>query len=326
MYSGLDADGPGQRWKDYALRANERGEALIETLAKVKPRLAGRRHLDIGCGYGGVCVAAAKRGAKTVGIDINPGLLELAALNQVDHPGLDLEFRLIDILDRDTPRQLGLFDAITCDNVIEHVRHPEVLIAHIARMLKPGGVVYMSIPNANSVGQVLAECHYELFGASLLDSSDAAEYLRTARGLPRYDVSVYYPYEVYAGFFDKYGLATRLLMGPELTSEAETELRADLAELQPLLAREVGLGRVPDSLVSKLSDLLEAYEERASAVLDEYARARSRGRRRLGGSIRREYVEEVWYLMGSDTPRALRYRPGSLPRRGVSRLKRLFRI
>ena len=38
------------------------------------------------------------------------------------------------------------FDAALCMNVLEHVRRPEMCLAEIHRVLKPGGVLYLMVP------------------------------------------------------------------------------------------------------------------------------------------------------------------------------------
>ena len=40
----------------------------------------------------------------------------------------------------------GTFDAVACLEVLEHVRMPDQVLAEIARVLRPGGVAYVSMP------------------------------------------------------------------------------------------------------------------------------------------------------------------------------------
>lgn len=64
---------------DRGLRVLSRGR-IEGVYARIADRVAapGRRVLDIGCGTGGAALACAQRGADVVGIDRNPGMLEVA--------------------------------------------------------------------------------------------------------------------------------------------------------------------------------------------------------------------------------------------------------
>ena len=319
-YSDAKA-GPSQRWMDYAFGAGERGQALIDTLTNVMPDLRGRRHLDIGCGYGGVCVAAAGAGAITTGIDVNERLLELAALNQLDHPDLTLQFHRLDALDWEGVSALGTFDAITADNVIEHVALPEQLVSHVARLLTADGVAYLTIPNAFSIGQIHADCHYGLFGASLLDTWDAGVYLRHAHDFPTYAVSAYFPFEVYAGFFAHEGLVSELLIDRELSAGDEELLARQLTELPLRLEETIESGVVPGQLHEKLRWILGEYVRRGQAALAAVTEAPLDLQPQLRQRIRRDYLEEAWYVMASPNPESLRYKSGSLASRALRRLR-----
>jgi predicted O-methyltransferase YrrM len=58
------------------------------------------------------------------------------------HPGhIDIWSPLEDI-----PVEDATFDAIVCNAVLEHVMDPEQVIAEFARVLKPGGVLYLGVP------------------------------------------------------------------------------------------------------------------------------------------------------------------------------------
>jgi demethylmenaquinone methyltransferase/2-methoxy-6-polyprenyl-1,4-benzoquinol methylase len=62
----------------------------------------GKRVLDVGCGTGAVALACAARGADVVGIDINPGMLEIARTKRCPHAGRVewLELGAMEIEDR----------------------------------------------------------------------------------------------------------------------------------------------------------------------------------------------------------------------------------
>ena len=70
-------DATRRMWLDFALSTNRRGEALMDLLETRGP-LRGRRYLDIGCGFGGCLVAAARRGAVCAGVESDPLRLDFA--------------------------------------------------------------------------------------------------------------------------------------------------------------------------------------------------------------------------------------------------------
>jgi SAM-dependent methyltransferase len=62
------------------------GSLLERVYREIADRVASpeARILDIGCGTGGVTFACAARGARVVGIDVNPAMLEVARSKHVD--------------------------------------------------------------------------------------------------------------------------------------------------------------------------------------------------------------------------------------------------
>ncbi len=93
------------------------------------------RVLDLGCGTGKShdFMAAARPLARWVGIDI-PDSPEAALRRR-----RDLSFAVFDGVR--IPFAAGAFDLVYCHQVLEHVRHPEPLLAEAARVLSPGGVL-----------------------------------------------------------------------------------------------------------------------------------------------------------------------------------------
>jgi ubiquinone/menaquinone biosynthesis C-methylase UbiE len=54
------------------------GRIYEEIAGRAAAKGEGRRVLDVGCGTGGVSLACAAKGARVIGIDANPGMLEVA--------------------------------------------------------------------------------------------------------------------------------------------------------------------------------------------------------------------------------------------------------
>ncbi|MBS0558530.1 MAG: magnesium protoporphyrin IX methyltransferase [Proteobacteria bacterium] len=89
--------------------------------------LTGRRILDAGCGTGALAVAAARRGAEVVAIDLSPTLVELARERAAGEPGVT--FLSGDMLDSG----LGEFDHIVAMDSLIHYREPDM--ARVVGML-----------------------------------------------------------------------------------------------------------------------------------------------------------------------------------------------
>ena len=284
-------------WLAYALESGQRGEELITKLQReFMPELRGKRHLDVGSGWGGTCLAAARAGMQAVGIEPGADQRRLAEVHRDEHPGLSLTFLDRDAMAWDQLADLGRFDLVTVDNVIEHVPCPERLLAHLARLLAPGGLIYLTIPNAWGVGMVRRDCHYGLFGASLLDPASGAAYVKAAIGHEPYDVSWFYPYERYEALFARYGLASRGLL-PVAGSPADVEaLRQDLAALRA----EFAALTPPEGSRAVLQAAFEAWAARLATDLAFHdALEAPHLRARAAGELVRDYRYELWYLVAA---------------------------
>jgi SAM-dependent methyltransferase len=85
---------------------------------------------------------ARERGWETVGIEPS----EFASSYARDRLGLDV--RTEDLFTADLPE--GHFTAVVLGDVIEHLPRPDEALERIAKLLAPGGVLYMAVPNAGS--------------------------------------------------------------------------------------------------------------------------------------------------------------------------------
>ena len=102
----------------------------------------GRRVLDAGCGVGYGTAMLARAGAtEAVGVDVAPEAVRAAAANAPQ----DASFREADL--RALPFADASFDLVVCFEVIEHVAEQDAVIAELARVLSPDGVLAISSPN-----------------------------------------------------------------------------------------------------------------------------------------------------------------------------------
>ncbi|HVY48737.1 MAG TPA: class I SAM-dependent methyltransferase [Minicystis sp.] len=100
----------------------------------------GRSVLEVGSGGGHVL--RLFRGARLTALDVSDVYLDIARKNLA---GYDVEFEKgeVDRLDWGARR----FDRIVCTEVLEHAERPEAILSAIARLLAPGGVAVVTVPN-----------------------------------------------------------------------------------------------------------------------------------------------------------------------------------
>ena len=101
---------------------------------------AGQRLLDVGCGPGSITSGLAKRVApgEVIGIDPSPSVIDTAR-SLLDPSVANLTFEVGSIYR--PPFAAGSFDAVFAHQVLQHLARPVEALAHMHRLLKPGGVV-----------------------------------------------------------------------------------------------------------------------------------------------------------------------------------------
>lgn len=102
-------------------------------LSKIK---LGEPILDIGCGFGEFGVAFGKK--IDMGIDMNPDDLAICAKT-----GVYKNLTLGDA--RDMPFASNTFGAIFSISTFEHIPHPERVLKESYRILKPGGLLFLTL-------------------------------------------------------------------------------------------------------------------------------------------------------------------------------------
>ncbi|MEM6526805.1 MAG: class I SAM-dependent methyltransferase [Chloroflexota bacterium] len=115
-------------------------EARMRMLLQFHP--AAGRVLDIGCGRAIMLGQLQARGWEAVGTEIAPELAEAAQARGIDvfvQPDL-----------QDCGFEAGSFDAVTMWHTLEHIANPTETLAEVFRILKPGGILLVEVPNLDS--------------------------------------------------------------------------------------------------------------------------------------------------------------------------------
>lgn len=145
------------QWYDTLLedRVSDHHERVIlpgtVRLLNPSPRGEGDRILDVACGQGILCRRLADLGARVVGVDASPSLIERAKKignsARCEYTVADAR-RLADL-------NMGTFDAAACVMAIMNIEPTGPVFAGVAKLLNPGGrfVIVMLHPAFRSPGQ-----------------------------------------------------------------------------------------------------------------------------------------------------------------------------
>ena len=126
---------------DYALFEYYRSAKVIAFLERAGVRIAGRV-LDAGCGGGGMPLSLAEEAREVVGIDPFNRFGDAAVRLARERGMRNLHFALADGMALPFPS--ATFDLVLSHAVIEHVADAPLYLRECARVLAPGGRLYLS--------------------------------------------------------------------------------------------------------------------------------------------------------------------------------------
>jgi SAM-dependent methyltransferase len=116
--------------------------------------VAGEDVLDVGTGTGVVAITAARAGAKVTGLDLTPALLEQAREN-ARIAGVQIVWTEGDA--EQLPYPDASFDVVLSQFGHMFAPRPEIAVAEMRRVLKPGGrVAFATWPPEHLVGRIFA--------------------------------------------------------------------------------------------------------------------------------------------------------------------------
>ncbi len=112
---------------------------LLRAVAAEEP---GGRLLDVGCAYGAFLLEAARDGRyRLAGTDVSEHAVEVARGRLAGH---DVDLRTGGLFDCGFDE--GAFDALCLFDVIEHIERLDDAFDRVRRLLRPGGLLALSVP------------------------------------------------------------------------------------------------------------------------------------------------------------------------------------
>ena len=106
-----------------------------------------KKVLDIGCGVGTLSFYLAKKGNYVLGIDISKNAVNVCKKSAKIFGLRDIKFQRMDF-PNEIPRDK--FDLIVCSEVLEHLEDDDLALKKIYSLLRPNGIVIISVPSKNA--------------------------------------------------------------------------------------------------------------------------------------------------------------------------------
>ncbi|HET6623943.1 MAG TPA: methyltransferase domain-containing protein [Gaiellaceae bacterium] len=132
----------GERYEEHHRARRDEGDFVFvpERIPLFRAAIGtDKRVLDLGC-RSGALTRHFLEGNEVVGLDVDRAALAKAEALGIEPVEANVEQPL--------PFADGSFDAVVAGELLEHLQLPEALLAEARRVLRPGGVLVGSVPNA----------------------------------------------------------------------------------------------------------------------------------------------------------------------------------
>jgi len=154
-YRTIRSESPTQDYLDFM---DARAAAQYEFIAQTTSRdFAGLKILDIGCGAGSLLKVFEEHGAAVTGFE--PDIAMAGAARKRLSSGAHVENAMFVAKEW----QGEPFDLICLSHVLEHVPNPVKFLAELMRTARPGGFLFVEVPNETRQ-TICAICKYEARG------------------------------------------------------------------------------------------------------------------------------------------------------------------
>jgi 2-polyprenyl-3-methyl-5-hydroxy-6-metoxy-1,4-benzoquinol methylase len=115
---------------------------IIDIISFFKKQPSELRLLDFGMGWGKWCLMAKAFGCNVYGLELSEARIDYAEKNGIE------VLSEVELTNHE-------FDYINTDQVFEHIPNPNETLQGLLKRLKPDGVIKISVPNGNSIDEVL---------------------------------------------------------------------------------------------------------------------------------------------------------------------------
>ncbi len=125
-------------YAEFVAEGGRVADPIRRTALRLMAPAPGQRIMDLGCGRGELCVAAAQAGARVVALDFSRDALSMARDTARAH-GADV--LLVCARAEALPLRAGALDTVLATDIVEHLPDPDLraAVAEVRRVLGPRG-------------------------------------------------------------------------------------------------------------------------------------------------------------------------------------------
>lgn len=105
--------------------------------------------LDLGCGNGQNSIKASYMVKRVIGVDLNRDILNQAVQTAKRRKRKNISFKNFN-LEKKLNFQNNYFDKVLFLDVLEHLKKREQILQELKRIIKPGGLLLLGVPNSQT--------------------------------------------------------------------------------------------------------------------------------------------------------------------------------
>ncbi len=171
-YKEIEREVYSRTAENYARFGGPVFESMASPLLKGANLKPGQKILDVACGIGIPSLSAAQMvipDGSVIGIDLAPGMIEMARSRAAEKGLKNVEFREADA--EALPFEDRSFDAVLCHLGLIHFTDRAKALKEMGRVLKPDGdlaVSVWSIPDRTKVTGIVSKCVATLWPAAVI--------------------------------------------------------------------------------------------------------------------------------------------------------------